>query len=224
MQRDISFITEQLDAPGTDAAKDFPILLDLLKERGASSLSLTQLILPYLIATVLADYVALWKTRRLLETPTPVAGGGWWRLAVDVVASLLVSVLSVLLSMFLMSVLVFKSAPDTGTYLQFQLSGLWKSLVVNPFATGFAMTDDETSTQVSDFLFNDLSAFSTLFTSIWMLLVLLSATILKLLTPLQRFTVWFSDVERHPLKAIGTVSAALVMIGAMISTVLRAII
>jgi hypothetical protein len=101
---------------------------------------------------------------------------------------------------------------------------LWKSLVVNPFATGFAMTDDETSTQVSDFLFNDLSAFSTLFTSIWMLLVLLSATILKLLTPLQRFTVWFSDVERHPLKAIGTVSAALVMIGAMISTVLRAII
>lgn len=224
MQREISFITEQLDVPGTDAAKDFPVLLDLLKERGASSLSLTQLILSYLIATVLADYIALWKTRRLLETLTPVAGGAWWRLAVDVVASLLVSVLSVLLSMFVMGVLVFKSAPEIGTFLQFQLSGLWKSLVVSPFTTGFAMSDDETSTQVSDFLFNDLSVFSTLFTSIWMLLVLLSTTILKLLTPLQRFTVWFLDVERHPLKAIGTVSAALVIISAMISTVLRAII
>lgn len=224
MQNEISFIMEHLDAPVADTAKNFPGLSELLQESGASSLSLTRLVLPYLLATVLADYFALWKTRRLLATLKPVAGAGWWRLAVDVVASLLISVLSVLLSMFLMNVLVFDSVPQIGTFLQFQLSGLWKSLAISPFETGFAMTDDGTSTQFSDFLFNDLSVFSTLFTSVWMLLVLLSTTVLKLLTPLQRFTVWFFDFEHHPVKAIGTVSAALVMIGALISTVLRAVI
>lgn len=221
---EISFITENLNASAPDAAKDFPGLVDLLKETGASSLSFTQLILPYLIATVLADYIALWKTRWLLETMTPIAGADWWRLPVDVVASLLISILSVLFSMFLMNLLVFNSAPEIGTFLQFQLSGLWKSLAVSPFESGFTMTDDGTSTQVSDFIFNDLSVFSTLFTSVWMLLVLLSATVLKLLAPLQRFTAWFFDLGHHPVKAIGTVSAALVMIGTMLWTVTLALI
>ena len=52
---------------------------------------------------------------------------------------------------------------------------------------------------------------------------MLSTTVLKLLAPLQRFTRWFFNVDEHPLKAVGAVSAALVMIVGLIWTVLRAI-
>ena len=65
---------------------------------------------------------------------------------------------------------------------------------------------------------------STLLTSIWTVLILLSTTVLKLLAPLQRFTAWFFDVDKHPLKAIGIVAAALVMSGSLIWAVLRAVI
>jgi hypothetical protein len=65
---------------------------------------------------------------------------------------------------------------------------------------------------------------STLFTSIWTILILVSTTVLKLLAPVQRFTRWFFDVDEHPLRAVGVVSAALVMIGGLVWTVLRAVI
>ena len=64
---------------------------------------------------------------------------------------------------------------------------------------------------------------STLFTSIWTILILLATTVLKLLAPLQRFTAWFFDVEHHPVKVIGIVSAALLMIGSLIWALLRAV-
>jgi hypothetical protein len=65
---------------------------------------------------------------------------------------------------------------------------------------------------------------STLLTSIWAILILIPTAILKPLTPLQRFTAWFFDVDHHPVKAIGIVSAAMVMIGGLIWTLLRAVI
>jgi hypothetical protein len=64
---------------------------------------------------------------------------------------------------------------------------------------------------------------STLFTSVWTILILLSTTVLKLLAPVHRFTAWFFDVEKHPVQAIGIVAGALVMIGSLIWTVLRAV-
>jgi len=65
---------------------------------------------------------------------------------------------------------------------------------------------------------------STIFTSVWMILILLSTTALKMLAPVHRFTAWFFDVEKHPVQALGIVAGALVMIGSLIWTVLRAMI
>ena len=65
---------------------------------------------------------------------------------------------------------------------------------------------------------------STLLTSVWTVLVLVSSTALKLLAPLHRFTAWFFDADKHPLKAIGIVAGALVMIGALIWSVVKAVI
>jgi hypothetical protein len=65
---------------------------------------------------------------------------------------------------------------------------------------------------------------STLLTSIWAILILVPTAILKLLAPLHRFTAWFFDVDRHPVRTIGIVSAAWVMIGSLLWAMLRAII
>jgi hypothetical protein len=65
---------------------------------------------------------------------------------------------------------------------------------------------------------------STFFTSIWTILIVLSATVLKLLAPIQRFTAWFFDVDRHPVKAVGIVSAALIMMATLIWSIVRTLI
>jgi hypothetical protein len=65
--------------------------------------------------------------------------------------------------------------------------------------------------------------FSTLFTSVWLTLVVFASAIIKLLAPLHRFTAWFFDVETHPLQAIGMVAGFLVMAGAVVWTIGRAV-
>jgi hypothetical protein len=62
---------------------------------------------------------------------------------------------------------------------------------------------------------------STMFTSVWLALVVLSTALIKFLAPLQRFTTWFFDVEKHPLQAVGIVTAALVMLSAAIGAVFQ---
>lgn len=57
---------------------------------------------------------------------------------------------------------------------------------------------------------------STMFTSVWTVLVWISTIILRLTSRLQLASVWFLDVEKHPVQAIGIVSGALVMVGGLI--------
>jgi hypothetical protein len=40
---------------------------------------------------------------------------------------------------------------------------------------------------------------STLFTTVWTMLILLSKSILQLLAPIHMFTSWFFDLDKHPL-------------------------
>jgi hypothetical protein len=70
----------------------------------------------------------------------------------------------------------------------------------------------------------DAMLISTLFTSVWTILILLSTTVVKLLAPVQRSTGWFFDVEKHPIQAIGIVAGALVMIGSGVWAIVRAVV
>jgi hypothetical protein len=56
---------------------------------------------------------------------------------------------------------------------------------------------------------------STMITSIWTLLCLAASMLVKLLLPVHKFTAWFFNVDRHPIRAIGSVAAGLVWIGAL---------
>jgi hypothetical protein len=73
------------------------------------------------------------------------------------------------------------------------------------------------------FWFYYVTFMSTLLTSTWLGLIILSTVLIKLMAPIQHFTVWFFDVEKHPLKAIGIVAAVLAMTASLVLTVFRAI-
>jgi hypothetical protein len=64
-----------------------------------------------------------------------------------------------------------------------------------------------------------VAAISTLLTSAWVTLFLLSVLVVKLLAPLEylrRFTIWwFEDIDAHPLRAIAKVAGTLIVIGAL---------
>jgi hypothetical protein len=64
----------------------------------------------------------------------------------------------------------------------------------------------------------DVLVTSTMLTSVWVLLFLLSSTIVGLLHSFEtarRFTVWWFDIDAHPLTAIAKVAATLIVLGAL---------
>jgi hypothetical protein len=146
----------------------------------------------------LPDYISLWMTRGLLNVL-----GRHDRLVATLVVVSLDACLSLLASVLIVSFVSSKGAEDTVGEEAIRLL----HALIHP--------GDRDA----------LSAFplSTLFTSIWTILILLSTTALKFLAPVHRFTSWFFDVDKHPVQAIGIVSGGLVIIGSMIWTVLRAI-
>jgi hypothetical protein len=89
------------------------------------------------------------------------------------------------------------------------------------FHTMFAPLFDTSRTTIT---FLPIFLSSTLLTSTWTILILLSTAVVKLVAPIQRFATWFFDVEAHPVQAIGIVSGALVMIASLVWTVMRAVI
>jgi hypothetical protein len=65
---------------------------------------------------------------------------------------------------------------------------------------------------------------STMLTSVWVMLFLLSSILAGLIYPLEyirRFTLWWFDIDKHPLKAIAKVAAALIVAGALILKAVR---
>jgi hypothetical protein len=161
----------------------------------------------FLICGMLPDYIALGKTRLLIKFMLRRPRG-----ILTSVALIPIDIgLSVAISVSLAAIL----------FLIF--------LKIGPFAVGNEGANERDVSNNTVLLFSGgefmaLALFSsTLFTSVWTTLIILSTTVLKLLAPVHRFTAWFFDVEKHPVQAIGIVAGALVMIGSLIWTALRAI-
>ena len=60
---------------------------------------------------------------------------------------------------------------------------------------------------------------STMLTSAWVILFQISVLLLKLLVLLEylrRFTLWWFDIDAHPLRAIAKVMAILIVIAAFV--------
>jgi hypothetical protein len=147
------------------------------------------------------DYLSLGKTRVLLSMrpKTRNIAFGFILVFVDILASAAI-IAGTLFILFSPDFSIIKTTIDL---YQDDIIGLWTGKPTSVFS---------------------IMLFSTLFTSVWTILILLSTALLKLLAPVQRFTGWFFDVEKHPIQAIGIVSGFLLVLGSAIWTVVRSIV
>jgi hypothetical protein len=131
-------------------------------------------------------------------------------LCLDAVSSIAIS--AILVVLVGLPIIFFSDRPEfyhtvQATNLSSVLSFLSPANKVWEITSDISMAGDDSKVMYSAFYL------STLFTSIWLALIVLSAALLKFLAPLQRFTTWLFNVERHPLEAVGIVTAALEVAG-----------
>jgi hypothetical protein len=156
------------------------------------------IVLEFVLVAALPDYIALAKSRFLIKRATGRSQGRYKLLiliATDILASLVISGLS--LAAYELIVRLPRGPTGAADYDVIFLA------VILTYLT-FAL--------------------STLATSLWIILILLSTATIKLLSPLHRFAAWFFDIERHPVQAIGIVAGALVIVASLIWSVVRGLI
>lgn len=185
---------------------------------------------------LLPDYIALWKTRLLIG----MLHRRRLALVITPVLDLILSFATGYLCALITWVVVIAALSAVGAHMDVTETGI--SFAYDPSASftdhfrhsnrltnWYELLSIGAQGTVPDLLGHVTSLrgvlfLSTLFTSIWTILILISVTVLKLLVPLEVFTTWFFDVNRHPVQAIGIVSGTLVMAGSLIWTLLRSVI
>lgn len=155
-----------------------------------------------------SDYVALWKTRFLLRRKLSAI----ILLTIDVGLSLAIS------SIFF--VFVYHSIKHFTLIANILGYSNYDDL---PSDIDALMIDWDSVIHMNNLYFYipPVMFISTLLTSIWTLLIIVSSIVLQLLSPTQRFVVFFFDVERHPIKAIGIVAGALAIICSLVWSCVR---
>jgi hypothetical protein len=153
---------------------------------------------------MIPDYLALWKTRILLNVVSGIHKSFYLPV---------VTIADIALSLFI-SACFFGGLAQIFRGEGFEMI----SGIVNVISAD--LSDHHGRNEFDGF---EIYLGSTLFTSLWTVVILLSAILINAFMKVQRFTTWFFDVEHHPVKVIGIVSAALVMTGGGIWSLLRAI-
>jgi hypothetical protein len=158
-------------------------------------------------ACLLTDFLCLWKARYLLSRIVDESKPSRMALlcGIDVLLSLLVGtgIWSGYFYLFVGSIFDEPSPTTTG----YAMSALLL------YETGLVIPSPER-----------LSVLSSLLTSVWMITSLAALIVLKIVGPIQSSMVWFFNVQKKPLRAIGLVGGTLIMIGAAVWTLITAII
>jgi len=181
----------------------------------------------FTLFAIIPDYVALLKTRFLI---TVIVGANstvsvFFLVISDILLSIVVSFVLVADAYLLLDVAGMGGSNGIDWMwlnIHFVMFGTEEiGALILRMASGGVHVQDEIlivlRSMIAPFLgqrsglsFASIFLSSTLFTSIWTILILLSTAVLKLLAPIHRFTAWFFDVDHHPVKAIGIVAGALV--------------
>jgi hypothetical protein len=153
----------------------------------------TRLIERIVLTGFIADYVALGKTRLLLKQRFRYS---LFLVTLDIVGSVAISILA----MLVLDTVFYRSSMED---LPEQFGNLPRLMFGGPIDPG--------RIGMYSFLVP-----STLFTSAWTILIILSTITLRSTYFLQRLMGWFFDVDKHPVSAIGIVSAILTMLSSLV--------
>ncbi len=161
------------------------------------------MVFPASLFILVSDYLSLWKTRFFLNRRTQTI----WRLSLYLVLDILCSIV--------IAVLVFSIVLDAYYLILRHVTPPWSSDPDDIAADGL---------RLGIALINMTALFTALCTSIWMLLVIVSSSIVRALVPLHRVTIWFFNVEVHPIQTIGIVAGAIIIVASLVWSGIRALI
>ena len=155
-----------------------------------------------LFVGLIPDYISLFKTRSIIKTNMPV----FLLLGTDIICSVIVSTLFFILFDSLLVIClygisdIYAVASTVGEAMRYDANWFLdpKGLIIVP----------------------PILFVSTLFTSVWTVLIVLSTITLRVLAPIQHMTAWFFDVEKHPVQAIGIVAGSLTIMGSFAWSIL----
>ena len=197
------------------------------------------MIIGLLLMTAIPDYLSLAKTRMIIRMSRSGSFPVLTKLLLmDVFVGIMISILSVIIcieaGVVLLAIVgaqVEEVTTNAGiTFGTDDSLSFLRSIYESNSSGAVRMVVEAIVKSIGHFLTGaDSSIYtvqltSTLLTSVWIFLILLSTTVLKLITPLHQFTSWFFDVEAHPLQAIGVIAGALVVVAALILSLIRAVI
>jgi hypothetical protein len=178
----------------------------------------------YLMAGLLPDYVALAKTRLLLRQFSRARRRLGWLVLADLLLSLLISYIFLEISNVPEYMLKSGNIDDMG-YFRAALHSLYR--------VGLTYTYDVITAGEPTWIFSAgedrypiaiLFLLSTLCTSIWTAVLGLSVAVLRAAPSLQRISLWFFDVDAHPIQAIGIMAGALVLACGFVWSVARTLV
>jgi hypothetical protein len=151
------------------------------------------------------DWLSLIKARLLLRTMAKY--GSFFALLLFVLVDVFISAA---IPAVLIDIMNYQSP-----LISFDISQLWTIILGN------YLTLDSSSITLPEVLYP-----TTLLTSLWTVLLLISTVTVKLLVPVDRIRgfirLWFRDIDRHPLSAIAKVMEAIVVGGAVAVSGIRA--
>jgi hypothetical protein len=179
-------------------------------------------VLIYVIAGLLPDYIALAKTRFLLKQFKRTSRRLVWLIVADLLLSLLITYIFLEVSNVPEDVLKSGKIDEMGIFRAtlHSLSNVGLTYIYDVITAGeptWFFSAGENQYPVAILLF-----LSTLFTSIWTAVLGLSVAVLRATLSLQRATLWFFNVDAHPIQSIGIVAGALVLAGGFIWSALKA--
>jgi hypothetical protein len=176
---------------------------------------------PFFLLFLFTDWLSLTKSSVILDTMAARHIKLFW-----IVTFLAVDTMSTLL-LLMITTGIFNIGLSAIHYGEFSFGFLWAAFLTQAIAIT-SMTSEYFGISVFSPINDDVAqvaTMSTLLTSVWVTLFLISTLIIKLLAPLEyirRFTVWwFKDIDAHPLRAVAKVAATLIVVGAFVLKAVR---
>jgi hypothetical protein len=173
-----------------------------------------------MLFSIIPDYVSLAKGRAILYA---VGKLNKFRyavafIAIDVLLSFLISVSLIIFYAYVLKRFYSHSSWSLWEETKGIFLGVVQDLQISFTDKGVVGTQIS-NVKLSEAVMMSTYVTSTMLTSIWALMTLLSAVLMKIAAPvayLWKAAAWFFDVDEHPLKALGSVMAAITLVGSTI--------
>jgi hypothetical protein len=173
-------------------------------------------IMKLVLITLVPDFISIAKARIVVNIVLLVA--------VDVALSVIIAFLALFIYSVVVDAVYLIEVCESENFQLYDEIQRGLGSAYNSIVDVFLEFTDHS--QYSSHTDSELFITSTLLTSVWAVIALISSVVAKLLILFEytrRGRTWFFEVDKHPIRSIGIVAAGLIFISSMIVTFVRAL-